>query len=310
MAENPIPDDIDGQMALAEDMADGLNQYELVLLIGQNTEARMRASLDGFRVANLAYRDARDLKKTRTAQQRVADSNGKAYIFAAVGVLKNFLGQTWDEGWELAGFVNGSIAVPGKMAERQTLLQSLRDYFASHAAQENAPLNVTSAQAGTLFTALSAARSAVNAQLTAVGVAKGTRESTRRALELRQRGLIDELSQLLDPLDPRWLAFGLNMPGADETPEPPDNVQLMPLPAPGDLFVDFDDVPNADHYRIFKQVVGVDADFIAAATVTDSDGTLSGLPPGSTVRVRVTAVRGSLESQPSATVEIVMPVTP
>ena len=60
----------------------------------------------------------------------------------------------------------------------------------------------------------------------------------------------------------------------------------------------------------YKQVVGVDADFVAAATVTDSDATISGLPPGSTVRIRVTAVNDAGESQPSATVEIVIPVNP
>ena len=310
MAANPIPDDIDAQMALAEDMADGLNQYELALLIGQNTEARMRAALDAFRVANLAYRDARDLKKTRTAAQRVADSNGKAFILSAVGVLKNFLGTTWNESWELAGFINESLAVPGTMAERQTLLQSLRDYFDTHPTHENAPLNVTKLQAGTLFTALSDARSAVNSQLTAVGVARNTRDGTRQALELRQRGLIDELSQLMGPLDPRWLAFGLNMPGAAETTEPPGNVSVIPGVLPGSAFLNFDDVPNTDYYRLFKQVVGVDADFVHVGNVTDSEGTITGLPPGATVRFRVTAVNGTLESLPSATVEITMPVNP
>ncbi len=231
MAENPIPRDSDALMAMAEDMADGLNQYEVALVIGQNTEARVRAALDAFRVANLAYRDARDLKKTRTTAQRVADSNAKAFILAAVGVLKNFLGTTWSEAWELAGFINESLGVPGTMAERQTLLQSLRDYFAGHAAHENGPLHVTNTQADTLFTALSAARSAVNSQLTAVGQANVVRTSARRALELRMRGLIDELGQLMEDDDPRWLAFGVNAPGADQTPEPPSNVQVTRRPS-------------------------------------------------------------------------------
>ena len=310
MADNPIPREIDAQVALGEDMADGLHQYEVTLAIGQNTEARMRAALDGFRTANLAYRAARDLKKTLTAAQRVADSNAKAFILAAVGVLKNFLGTTWSETWELAGFINESLAVPSTMAERQTLLQSLRDYFTGHPTHENAPLNVTAARADTLFGDLSDARSALNAQLAAVGQARVLRDVARRTLERRQRGLIDELSQILEDDDPRWLAFGLNMPGADETTDPPDNVIAVPGPLAGTAFVDFDDVTNADHYRIFKQVVGVDADFVHAKTVTDSEGTLTGLPAGATVRIRVTAVNGSLESQPSATVEITMPVNP
>jgi hypothetical protein len=150
----------------------------------------------------------------------------------------------------------------------------------------------------------------VNAQLTTVGQQRVLRDVARRALERRQRGLIDELSQLLEDDDPRWLSFGLNPPGADETTAPPDNVSAVPGLTPGSVFVDFDDVPNADHYRLFKLVVGVDPDFLPAATVTESEGTITGLPTGPTIRIRVTAVNGSLESQPSAAFEIILPTGP
>jgi len=53
--------------------------------------------------------------------------------------------------------------------------------------------------------------------------------------------------------------------------------------------------------------VGVDADFVAVLTVTDSDGTLTGLPSGKTVKVRVIAVNGTFESLPGAEVEAVVP---
>lgn len=49
---------------------------------------------------------------------------------------------------------------------------------------------------------------------------------------------------------------------------------------------------NADHYRLFRQVGGVDADFVHAETVNDSEGTSTGLPTVATVRIRVTAVIG------------------
>ena len=63
---------------------------------------------------------------------------------------------------------------------------------------------------------------------------------------------------------------------------------------------------DAEHYRVWKQVVGVDADFVAAGSPTDSDFTLTGLPSGATVKVRVTAVNDAGESQPSVTKQIVV----
>ncbi|NCO39978.1 MAG: hypothetical protein GW892_14845, partial [Armatimonadetes bacterium] len=59
---------------------------------------------------------------------------------------------------------------------------------------------------------------------------------------------------------------------------------------PGTLLADWADAPRAQRYRVWKQVVGVDEDFVAALTVNDSDATLTGLPSGTTVRIRVTAV--------------------
>jgi hypothetical protein len=46
---------------------------------------------------------------------------------------------------------------------------------------------------------------------------------------------------------------------------------------------------------------------VAVVTVTDSDATLTGLPSGATVQVRVTAANEAGESQPSAVVQIVVP---
>lgn len=37
-------------------------------------------------------------------------------------------------------------------------------------------------------------------------------------------------------------------------------------------------------------MTGVDADFIAVASVTDSDATLTGLPSGTTVQIQITAL--------------------
>ena len=268
--------------------------------IGQNTEAKLRADLMAARTGQSNYETARQAKRDTVAAQNIADSNAKSFILSAVGVLKNFLGTTWSEGWEPAGFRQGSLAVSSVMAD-------LRDYLAGHAAQEVAALNVTSAQAGTLFTALSTARSAVNNALSEVADKKAARDGTVRSLNRRMRGLVDELGQLLADTDPRWAAFGLLAPGASETPDSPDGIVLVAGAEPGSILVDWADVPRASRYRVFKQVMGTDANFLPAATVNDSDATLTGFTTGATVRIQITAVNDAGESQPSAAVEIVVP---
>ncbi len=105
--------------------------------------------------------------------------------------------------------------------------------------------------------------------------------------------------------DARWYAFGLNRPADPQTPGIPDG-QLVTPGAAGVLYIDWADSRRAEHYRVWKKVVGVDTEFTAAASVSDSDATLTGLPSGATVEIQVTAVNDAGESVPSATVSAVV----
>lgn len=72
----------------------------------------------------------------------------------------------------------------------------------------------------------------------------------------------------------------------------------------GTSLADWADARRAAWSRVWVQVVGVDADFRAVATMTVSDATLTGLPSGKPVNVRVTAVNGAAESALGAEAEI------
>lgn len=306
MATNRLPDALPALFTLAEDMADGLNAHEAAIGVKQTTEASLRASLTAAQTAQSNFSEAQGGKAALSTAVTVADSNGKAFIAAARNVLMNSLGSGWSQTWEPTGFPNQSIAVPTTQAERQALLGSLQAYFTATPTQENAPLNVTAAQAGVLFNVLSTARSALNGGLTDSGQKKAARDAAVNALRRRMRGLIDELAVLVTDDDPRWLAFGVNLPGAPDTPGIPETLILTPGTA-GRILADWADSPRAERYRVFKQVVGADADFVSSLTVTDSDATLSGLPSGAVVRVRVTALNNAGESQPGAVAELVVP---
>ncbi len=53
-----------------------------------------------------------------------------------------------------------------------------------------------------------------------------SRKQKEKAMRRRLRGLIEELGRAMDPLDDRWIAFGLNKPGLQETPDRPTKVNV------------------------------------------------------------------------------------
>ena len=306
MASNTLPTAIDDLFTLAERNCDGLTTHQAAIGILQSLEVTLRAVLASARTAQDGFAALQGGKPALTAALNSADTNGRAFITATRNVLALSLGQSWSQVWEATGFPNQSLAVPATLAERQSLLASLKAYFTANPAKENAALNVTAVQADALFAALSNAFAAVDNGLTTLGQTKNTRDAAVELLRKRMRCLIAELALFLADDDPRWDAFGLNRPGAPATPDRPEALVLTPGVS-SSLLADWADAPRATSYRVFKQVVGVDADFVPAATVSDSDATLTGLPSGATVRVRVTAVNDTGESQPSAVKEAVVP---
>lgn len=308
MASNELPGPIDKVFTLADDMADGLendsNQAEPID-IKQNTAPVIRAALLAATQAQEAYNTVRGQRGTIASAVAVADSNGKAFTGLARNVLKPFLGNDWSETWLSTGFPNQSLAIPETIQERQALLQSLKAYFASHTAQENAPLNVTAARAEILFKALSDARSALNTHLTLSGQKQATRDAAVKALRKRMSGLVAELGQLIADDDPRWLGFGLNMPASPDTPDIPDAPILTAIDADSLLAV-WPDEPRATRYRVWRQIVGADVNFVAVATVNDHDANLDNLPSGVTIRIRISAANDTGESQPGPASEIVL----
>jgi hypothetical protein len=103
------------------------------------------------------------------------------------------------------------------------------------------------------------------------------------------RGLNRELGQLLAGDDPRWNGFGLNMPDAVGLPEVPENL-VVTGGGPGHLLARWDPSPLGERYRIFRKIMGVDADFVLVKTTTETETDLNTFTSGQAVRVRVAAV--------------------
>jgi Fibronectin type III domain len=274
--------------------------------LAQNTSARINADLEAASKAQADYTEASAALPALYGAR--AEATECAYQFAqkAKNILKSFCGSQFCGAWVHAGFLT-NLQVPSSPGELESLLSALRAHLLANTAHENAPLNVTAAQALTFFTALRKARVAVNEQRSEIGAKKVVRDEAVRKLRTRMRGLICELDQLIDELDPRWLSFGFNMPGAPEVPAVPENVVVEAL-SPGELHVSSDPSPLAAYYRFWKQVQGAAAEPELAGSSDEPAFVVEDLTPGTTYLISVSAVseggNESLRSEPVSAIPL------
>jgi hypothetical protein len=303
---NALPRSLNDLFTLCEKAADALHTHEGAIGIMHNTETVLRAELAAGRTANNQFQAAKTARLTATGAQGIADANGVKFITATRDLLKVHLGTRYAQAWDEAGFTSQSLAVPATLSLRMELLKSLEAYLTNHPAWQVAALNLTQVQAAALHEALSTAVSAVNAAKGEQRLKRETRDAAAETLRNRLRGLIAELEQLIGAADARWIEFGLRVPDDDSLPEAPKNL-VVTGGASGHLVANWPEAAFAERYRIYRQVVGVDQDFVLAATVTDNDADLNTFTPGAHVRVKVTALNARGESQPSAVVEQLVP---
>lgn len=297
--KNIVPTKISLLFATSTAAAGGAAATDIEL--EQNSAARIATDLDAATTAQAAYNAAQaDLPSKYAAQTSATEA---VYEFAQTtkSVLRIHCGSQFCQDWVDAGFLT-SLAVPTSAPELESLAQALNAYFTANPTHENAPLGVTAAAALTLFNNLKNARIAVNAQRTLRGQKKVIRDTKVKKLRLRIRGLICELEQLIDDLDPRWLSFGFNMPGTPEVPEVPQNVEVDNQ-VPGELYVTCDASSLADHYRFWKQVQGTLGEPELAGSSEEPAFVIEGLTPGTVYLISVSAVaEGGSESQRSTAV--------
>ena len=76
---------------------------------------------------------------------------------------------------------------------------------------------------------------------------------------------------------------------------------------PQHLFAKWESAALAARYRLYRQIVGVDEDFVLVKTVTETESDLNTFTSGQVVRVCVSAVNDAGESLLSEVVEVTVP---
>jgi hypothetical protein len=306
MAGNPVPETIDGVLALAEDMADGCHRHEVAIGLQHVKEAPLCATITAARDTEAAFGAAKDNRQVAHDALQTADEAATEFILAAKRVLSQFLGTRWSAAWEPTGFPDLSTAIPKTQEKRMNLCAALKIYFTNNPTREVAALGVTAVNAEAKFQAVSDARDALDNKEELAAQAKQSRDTALQALRKREHDLIVELETLLTDDDARWHAFGLNMPSDPDTPEAVTSLALS-LGAAGVIVASWPRAMRATRYRPYTQRVGVDADFVAHDPVHDETANLAGFTAGQTVKVKIVAANDAGEAGPGPTEEILIP---
>jgi hypothetical protein len=288
----------------AQKASGGANEYAATLGLVRTTKALIDAEIAALVLARDNHNAAKAELTTRRDVQNVFVDSAIAWLTIGRDVLKITKGPVYSVKWDGTGW-RDSLKIPRSPDRILALLLSLKSFFAANAALEIPQLNVTAANAELMAVDLLAHRNAVNAQVTVVKTLLAVRDEKEAALRSRLAGGIKELSMVLTPLDPRWLAFGFNLPGAKEVPPAPENVVavLIGLTA---MSLKWDAAARAEYYRVWKMVEGVDTEFVAVGNPADLDFTLEGLQAGQRVKIAISAVNNGGESVKSTILEVVM----
>jgi hypothetical protein len=293
-------------------MVAGLNTHQVSLRIVHlgdvNTPPKdaLQNAVNDARGKETAYQNARQSKSSAVIAQGEARTTAEEFCLQARDVLKPFLGRTWSEQWVVAGFKNQSLQLPGSLADVGECLRSLKEYFAGHAAHENATAGVTAALATQRLTALNSAIQTVSDCKRDQREKREARDAADAALVKAMRKLVFELNAALEPDDVRWLDFVDALPSDTQVPEAVTNLEVEG-DGPGLLDAEWSPSLRAERYQVEVIESGRDVEFRRVTTVTEPNAGIEGLTPGARVKVRVLAANAAGSSAPSEVVDAVVP---
>ncbi len=281
----------------------GATLYAAIIGATQGTPENIAADLNGL----ISARDNYELAKVTLTSARSAFFTKREMtrerIRIARDILKEYLGTEYNSNWDITG-MNGSIMVPFSADDLLPIALGFKAHFTANQTHEVAAIQATAAAMQTLYDDLTTAQNAVITAEDNVEALLEVRNAKADRLYKRLRACIEELVLLLDPLDTRWTAYGFNKPGADESPESPENL-IATLIGPTAVALKWDPAARAEYYRVFKKVIGVDEDYVAVGSPADLDFTLENLPMNATVEIQISAVNNGGESGRTTAVTVV-----
>ena len=306
MAGNTLPTNSGQLIGLATNMLAGITSLGTTLGITQITPASFESALDAFIAADGAFNAGRSARQTALDAWTAATGGLLDWLLVVRTVLAGRFGNRWSTEWAQAGFINASCAIPTRIEDQLGLALSLVGFFTANPTWQVTSMLVTGGQGTVLRNAALAAQQGVTQADLKQADASNVWTSAYDALTSLMRSLIKILEATIANDDPRWLAFGLQMPATNTTPGKPTGLTAT-VDETGAILVQCDAVPLARRYRWRMLVVGVQTDYQLAARSTDPMATIADVLPGQTVQFIVQAVNGALQGVASDPVALTLP---
>lgn len=155
-------------------------------------------------------------------------------------------------------------------------------------------MDVTAAKATELTDAAVAGQTAVSTAEQALKAASDARGPAKTNLLKLMSTVVANLDKKLEADDPRWLAFGLQLPSTDTTPAAPTGLRATQMGS--ELLLECDATPLATRYRFRRKIVGLDDKYKLVASSLTPMAALEGVASGLTMEIIVQAVNVNSQS--------------
>ncbi len=292
-----LPSDPDAKETLGFNAADGAQQYQDTLPLKANRYDDTEPDAAAYASGRQKYDKADKKRRAAYANLRIQRDNAKSWLGIARGLLTPALGKKPSAAWAEAGWSDQSLAIPNGEDKLMPMLRTQQKYLTDNPtlAVPDPRVNYTAVRAGELLAALDAAVNnndetggkvlGVEPAEVAADQALRDRDLTEAALDRRLHGLYAELEQKLDPLDPRWTAFGFDAPGAIKRPDAVEAVTFESLGA-GKGKLSWTGAARATRYQVYRLHQGESGYKLFARTDGATEILLEELTVGDKLKVR------------------------
>ena len=308
MANNILPTNSAQLIGLAQKMQTGIVQVGAGVPVTMVTAAQLQTELDAFIAVDANFNAARSARLAVSDAYQTATEAVYEWVLAVSNVLASRFGTRWSTAWAQAGFINHSTGIPKRVEERLGLGLSLVKFFTANPTFEVPSMKLTAAEGTTLRNAALTAQQAVTTATVALNTTGEAWQTAYEALVGAMRSLMKNLEGKLAKDDPRWQAFGLNIPATNATPGQPVHVTAQ-LDETGAIVAQCAATALATRYRWRTRIVGVQTEYQLAASTTEPLAVLREVADGQAVEIIVQAVNGKAQGVASAPIAFTLPPT-
>ncbi|HEY1769336.1 MAG TPA: hypothetical protein VGG02_03675 [Chthoniobacterales bacterium] len=298
MGSNVLPRSAKALIQLALKMAMGIFKVGASVPITMVSKPQMDAATTAYSTAESNFGLARQALKTAYDNFTPAAATLLQFLNTARPIFVSNFGYHWSADWAALGFVNHSTAIPKTIEDRLGVAKSIVGFLEDNPSYEVDKTGVTYANGNDIYTLALEMQGDVLDVEQSLKDAKTARATARAALLQAMHKLVKNLDGGLDPDDPRWLAFGLNMPATPTTPAKPTGLTAQMDVETGGVILTCDD-DAADRYRFRGREAGSALPFQLMARATDPTGRTQPIAPGTAMEFMVQAVKGTSQSVPS-----------